>query len=193
MKKPLAILTLSGILSAALAAPALAAPETFVLDGNHTYPRFSYSHFGYSTQLSRFDKTTGTIVFDKAAKTGSVDIVIDAKSVDTGSAVFNEHIQGEDFLDTGKYPTATFKSTKVVFEGDKPVSVEGNLTLKGVTRPVTLTVTSFQAMPHPMLKKDAIGANAWVVVKRSDFNAGKYAPYVGDEVRIDIAVEAIKQ
>lgn len=193
MKKPLAILTLSGILSAALAAPALAAPETFVLDGNHTYPRFSYSHFGYSTQLSRFDKTTGTIVFDKAAKTGSVDIVIDAKSVDTGSAVFNEHIQGEDFLDTGKYPTATFKSTKVVFEGDKPVSVEGNLTLKGVTRPVTLTVTSFQAMPHPMLKKDAIGANAWAVVKRSDFNAGKYAPYVGDEVRIDIAVEAIKQ
>jgi polyisoprenoid-binding protein YceI len=80
-----------------------------------------------------------------------------------------------------------------VFEGDKPVAVEGNLTLKGVTRPVTLTVTSFQAMPHPMLKKDAIGANAYVVVKRSEFNAGKYAPYVGDEVRIDVAVEAIKE
>ena len=168
-------------------------PETFAIEGTHTYPRFSYSHFGYSTQLSRFDKTTGTIVFDKAAKTGTVDIVIDTKSVNTGFATFNEHIQGEDFLDTAKYPTATFKSTKVVFEGDKPVAVEGNLTLKGVTRPVTLTVTSFQAMPHPMMKKDAIGANAWTVVKRSEFNAGKYAPYVGDEVRIDIAVEAIKQ
>ncbi len=189
MKKQLAILALS--LSAAL--PALAAPETFAIEGTHTYPRFSYSHFGYSTQLSRFDKTTGTIVFDKAAKTGTVDIVIDTKSVNTGFATFNEHIQGEDFLDTAKYPTATFKSTKVVFEGDKPVAVEGNLTLKGVTRPVTLTVTSFQAMPHPMMKKDAIGANAWTVVKRSEFNAGKYAPYVGDEVRIDIAVEAIKQ
>jgi polyisoprenoid-binding protein YceI len=180
-------------LALAAAAPALAAPETFSVDGTHTYPRFSYSHFGYSTQLSRFDKTSGTVTLDKAAKTGAVDIVIDTKSVDTGYATFNEHIQGEDFLDTGKHPTATFKSTKVVFEGDKPVAVEGKLTLKGVTKPVTLTVTSFQAMPHPMLKKDAIGANAWTVVKRSDFNMGKYAPNVGDDVRIDIAIEAIKQ
>ncbi|WP_374277916.1 YceI family protein [Azonexus sp.] len=189
MKKQIATL----VLALAAAAPALAAPETYVLDGTHSFPRFSYSHFGYSTQLSRFDKTSGKIVFDKAAKTGAVDIVIDTKSVNTGYATFNEHIQGEDFLDTAKYPTATFKSTKVVFDGDKPVAVEGNLTLKGVTRPVTLTVTSFQAMPHPMLKKDAIGANAHVVVKRSEFNAGKYAPYVGDEVRIDVAVEAIKE
>ncbi|MER2505345.1 MAG: YceI family protein [Azonexus sp.] len=181
------------ILAAAAASPALAAPETYVVDGTHTFARFSYSHFGYSTQLSRFDKTTGTVVFDKAAKTGTVDIVIDAKSVDTGYATFNEHIQGEDFLDTAKHPTATFKSTKVVFEGEKPAKVEGNLTIKGVTRPVTLTVTSFQAMPHPMLKKDAIGANAFTMIKRSEFNAGKYAPNVGDDVRIDIAIEAIKQ
>lgn len=186
-------LTAALVLAAAAAAPAFAAPETFVLDGTHSFPRFSYSHFGYSQQLSRFDKTTGTVVFDKAAKTGSVDVTIDTTSVDTGYATFNEHIQGEDFLDTAKFPTATFKSTKVVFEGDKPVTVEGNLTIKGVTKPVTLTVTSFQAMPHPMVKKDAIGANAFTVIKRSEFNAGKYAPYVGDEVRIDIALEAIKQ
>lgn len=181
------------VLSAAAAAPALAAPETYTLDGAHSFPRFSYNHFGYSQQLSRFDKTTGTVVLDKAARTGSVDVVIDTQSVNTGFPLFNEHIQGEDFLDTARYPTATFKSTKVVFEGDKPVSVDGNLTIKGVTKPVTLTVTSFQAMPHPMFKKDAIGANAFTVVKRSEFNASKYAPYVGDEVRIDIAVEAIKQ
>lgn len=181
------------ILATAAAAPAMAAPETYVLDGSHTFPRFSYSHLGFSTQLSRFNKTTGKVVYDKAAKTGSVDIVIDTKSVDTGFATFDDHIQGEDFLDTAKYPTATFKSTKVIFEGDKPAKVEGNLTLKGVTKPVTLTVTSFQAMPHPMLKKDAIGANAYTVVKRSEFNAGKYAPYVGDEVRIDLAIEAIKE
>ena len=81
----------------------------------------------------------------------------------------------------------------MVFEGDKPVAIEGLLTLKGVTKPVTLTVSSYKAMPHPMMKKDAIGANAWTVVKRSEFNAGKYAPNVGDEVRIDIAIEAIKQ
>ncbi len=189
MKKQLALLALA----AAAAFPAFAAPETYVLDEAHSFPRFSYSHFGYSTQLSRFDKTTGTVVFDAAAKTGAVDIVIDTKTVNTGFATFNEHIQGEDFLDTAKYPTATFKSSKVVFQGDKPVSVEGQLTIKGVTRPATLTITSFQAMPHPMVKKDAIGANAFTVIKRSEFNAGKYAPYVGDEVRIDIAVEAIKQ
>ncbi len=183
----------TALILAASIAPAMAAPETFVVEGTHTFPRFSYSHFGYSTQLSRFNKTSGKVIYDKAAKTGSVDIVIDTKSVDTGYATFDEHIQGEDFLDTAKYPTATFKSTKVNFDGDKPASIEGQLTLKGVTKPVTLTVSSFHAMPHPMLKKDAIGANAWTVVKRSEFNAGKYAPYVGDEVRIDIAIEAIKE
>jgi polyisoprenoid-binding protein YceI len=188
-----AALTLTTAMTALTSAPALAAPETYVLDQTHTFPRFSYNHLGYSTQLSRFNKTTGKIVLDKAAKTGEVDIVIDTQSVDTGYATFDEHIQGEDFLDTAKYPTATFKSTKVVFEGDKPVKVEGNLTLKGVTKPVTLTVTSFQAMPHPMFKKDAIGANAHTVVNRSAFNASKYAPNVSDEVRIDIAVEAIKE
>ena len=180
-------------LAAALAAPAVAAPETYVLDSAHSFPRFSYNHFGYSTQVSRFNKTTGKIIYDKEAKTASVDIVIDATSVDSGFPVFNEHLRGEDFFDTAKYPTATFKSTKVVFEGDKPSAIEGNLTIKGITKPVTLTVTSFHAMPHPMKKKDAIGANAFTTVKRSDFNAGKYAPNVGDEIRIDLGVEAIKE
>ena len=180
-------------LAAALAAPAVAAPDTYVLDSAHSFPRFSYNHFGYSTQVSRFNKTTGKIIYDKEAKIASVDIVIDATSVDSGFPVFNEHLRGEDFFDTAKYPTATFKSTKVVFEGDKPSAIEGNLTIKGITKPVTLTVTSFHAMPHPMKKKDAIGANAFTTVKRSDFNAGKYAPNVGDEIRIDLGVEAIKE
>jgi polyisoprenoid-binding protein YceI len=183
----------SALIFTVTASAAFAAPETYVVDGSHTYPRFSYSHLGFSTQLSRFNTTTGKVVFDKAAKTGSVDIEIDAKSVDTGSTLFNQHIQGEDFLDTAKYPKAIFKSTNVMFEGDKPAKIEGNLTIKGITKPVTLTVTSFQAMPHPMQKKDAIGANAYTTIKRSEFNAGKYAPNVGDEVRIDIAIEAIKQ
>lgn len=172
---------------------ALAAPQTFEIDGSHTFPRFSYSHFGYSTQVSRFDRTAGTVVFDAEAKTGSVDISIDMKSVNTGFADFNGHLQGEDFLDTAKFPKATFKSTKVNFQDGKPASIEGQLTIKGITKAVTLTVTSFQAMPHPMLKKDAIGANAFTMIKRSEFNAGKYAPYVGDDVRIDIALEAIRK
>ena len=192
MKKQLTTLALA-LAAASLNTAAFAAPETYVADSSHTFSRFSYSHFGYSTQQSRFNKNSGKVVFDKVAKTGSVDIVIDTKSVDTGNDTFNEHIQGEDFLDTAKYPTATFKSTRVIFEGDKPAKIEGNLTLKGVTKPVTLTVTSFQAMPHPMVKKDAIGANAYTVVKRSECNAGKYAPYVGDDVRIEVAIEAIKE
>jgi polyisoprenoid-binding protein YceI len=170
-----------------------AAPETFAVDPTHTAPRFEYSHFGYSNQLHRFDKTSGKIVIDRAAKTGSVDVTIDAKSVNTGFPVFNEHIQGDDFFATASHPTITFKSTAVKFDGDKPVAVDGNLTIKGVTKPVTLTVTSFQSMPHPMLKKDAIGANAFTKIKRSDFNMGKYAPYVSDDVTLSIGVEAIKE
>ena len=183
-------------LSAALAlaalatGSALAAPVSYTVDSSHTFPRFSYSHFGFSTQLSSFGKTTGTVVFDAQAKTGSVDIVIDTTTVNTGFADFNGHIQGEDFLNTAKFPKATFKSTKVVFEGDKPTAIEGQLTIKGVSKPVTLTVTSFLSMPHPMMKVPALGANAFVTIKRSEFNAGKYAPYVGDDVRIDIAIEA---
>lgn len=186
-------LTLAAAAFATLSSVATAEPETFVIDGSHTFPRFSYSHFGLSTQLSRFNKTTGKIVLDKEAKTGSVDVVIDTQSVDTGFDIFNGHIQGEDFLDTAKYPTATFKSTKVRFEGDKPVAVDGELTIKGVTKPVTLTITSFINQPHPMMKKDAIGANATTKISRTEFNAGKYAPNVGDEVTIDLAVEAIKE
>lgn len=182
---------LATFLFAAMAGSAAATSLTYNVDAGHTFPRFSYSHFGLSTQLSSFSKTSGKVVFDAEAKTGSVDITIDMTSVNTGFSDFNGHIQGEDFLDTAKYPTATFKSTRVVFEGDKPTSVHGLLTIKGVTRPVTLTVTSFLAMAHPMSKKPAVGANAYTTIKRTEFNAGKYAPYVGDEVRIDIAIEAI--
>ena len=181
------------VITMSLPTTAFAAPETYVIDGKHTLPRFEYSHFGYSTQLSRFDNASGKIILDRAAKTGSVDVVIDAKSVNTGSALFNEHIQGEDFFDTAKYPSITFKSNSLKFDGDKLVAVEGKLTVKGVTKPVTLNVTSFQCMPHPMLKKDACGANATAKIKRSEFNAEKYAPNVGDEVTLVIPVEAIKE
>ena len=177
----------------AFSAAVIAAPETFNIDAGHTAPRFEYSHFGYSIQQHRFDKTSGKIVLDRAAHTGSVDVTIDATSVNTGLALFNGHIQGADFFDTAKYPAITFKSTAVKFDGDKPMAIEGNLTIKGVTKPVTLTVTHFHTMPHPMLKKDAIGANAVAKIKRSEFNMGKYAPNVGDEVTLTIAVEAVKE
>ena len=181
------------LLVATFSTTALATTETYTIEGSHTLPRFSYSHFGYSTQLSRFDKTSGKIVLDRQAKTGSVEVTIDTTSVNTGNSIFNEHIQGEDFLDTAKYPTANFTSNKLKFEGENLIAVDGILTLKGISKPVSLTVTSFQCMPHPMLKKDACGANATTVVKRTDFNMGKYAPNVGDDVTITIPVEAAKE
>lgn len=171
----------------------LAESQTFIIDGNHTLPRFSYSHFGYSTQLSRFDKTTGKIVLDRQAKTGSVEVTVDTTSINTGSDLFNEHIQGADLLDTAHYPSMTFNSSKLNFEGNSLSSVEGTLTLKGISKPVTLMVTTFQCMPHPMLKKDACGANATTVLNRSDFNMGKYAPNIGDEVTVSIPIEAVIQ
>ena len=190
MKKQLATLAFA-IAAASLNTAAFAAPETYVADSSHTFSRFSYSHFGYSTQQSRFNKNSGKVIFDKAAKTGSVDVSIDTTSVNTGSTVFNGHIQGEDFFDTAKYPTATFKSTKVVFEGDQPTTIEGDLTIKGITKPVTLKVTHFATKLHPMMKKEAVGANATTVIKRSDFNLSKYVPNVGDEVTITVSLEAV--
>jgi len=177
---------------ATVAATAQAAPETYTIDNSHTYPHFTYTHLGFSKQTHKFDKTSGKVVLDRAAKTGSVDVTIDATSVNTGYALFNEHIQAADYFDTARYPTITFKSSKMNFKGDEPVSLEGDLTIKGVTKPVTLTVTHFKCMPHPMLKVPACGANAMATVKRSDFNMGKNVPYVGDEITLSLAIEAMK-
>lgn len=172
---------------------AYAAPETYVIDTNHTKPRFEYNHLGFSDQESRFDTVSGSITLDRAARSGSVDITIDANSVDSGYPVFNGHLKGEDFFDTAKYPTITYKSDKFRFDGDKLVSVDGDLTIKGITKPVTLTITSMLCKPHPMVKKDACGANAVAHIKRSDFNMAKYVPAVSDEVTLSIPVESIKQ
>ncbi len=179
------------VLAAGLALPVFAAPETYIIDDSHTFARFSYSHFGLSTQLSSFDRTSGTITFDREARTGEVEIEIDMTSVNTGYPDFDEHIQDADFLNTAEFPTATFRSSEVIFDGDTPSAIEGELTIKGITQPVTLEITRFAAMSHPMLERPAIGADATTTILRSDFDAGMFAPAVGDEVRIDIAVEAI--
>ena len=180
-------------LTVSLGLPAFAAPETYVVDGTHTFPSFSYTHLGFSTQQSRFDKTTGKITIDRAAKTGSLDVSIDTKSVNTGVEVFNGHLKGEDYFNVEKFPVITFKSSNFKFDGDKPATINGDLTIKGVTKPVTLAVTSFNCAPHPFTKKEVCGANASTRIKRSEFNAGKNAPAVSDEVTLHIAVEAIKE
>ena len=174
-------------------AAAVAAPATYTADANHTFAQFEYNHLGFSNQTSRFNTVTGTVTIDQAAKKGSADITIDAKSVDTGSTLFNSHIQGEDFLSTTEFPTATFQSNDMIFKGDKPVALKGTLTLKGVSKPVTLKITNLDCKKHPMTGVDYCGANAETKVKRTEFNMGKYAPYVSDDVTIMIAIEAAKK
>lgn len=180
-------------LATAMIAPVVAAPVTYVIDSSHTFPRITYTHMGLSTQVHRFTNTTGTIVYDQEAQTAEVDLTIDMGSIETGSETFNGHIKGADFFDIEAFPEATFKSTNVIFENDVPAKIEGDLTIKGVTKPITLTLSHFVAKTHPMLPKEALGADASTVINRSDFNAGKNAPAVSDEVIIDVSLEAIAQ
>ncbi len=172
---------------------AMAAPVVYNIDGSHTYPRFEYNHYGYSTQVCRFNQTSGKITLDREAKTGSMTITVHAKSVDTGNKLFDEIIQEKDFFDTAKYPVLTFTSYRLRFDGDKPSEIDGALEIKGVAKLVTLKVTSFNCAPHPMARREACGADATAKVKRSAFGMGKFAPDVSDDVTLSISVEAIKE
>lgn len=187
MQRPLITLGLA----AALTAPAFAA-DTYTVDPKHTFPNFEVNHLGYSLQRGRFDRTSGTLVLDRAARTGSVNITIDAASVDTGLEELEKHLKGEEFFNTAKFPSITFKSTRFFFTGDRLTGVEGDFTLLGVTKTVGLSVDLFKCAPNPMLKKEVCGANATGSIKRSDFGMTKYVPFVSDEVKITLSIEAIK-
>jgi polyisoprenoid-binding protein YceI len=187
--KRLALVT--ALAALALAVTAQAAPVTYTIDNSHTYPHFTYNHLGFSNQTHKFDKTSGTVVLDQVEKVGSAIVTIDANSVNTGYALFNEHLRAADFFDTAKYPTITFKSDKMAFRGDQPIYMVGDLTIKDVTKQVTLEITHFKCQPHPMKKVEACGANATTQIKRSEFNMGKNAPFVSDEVTLTIAIEAV--
>ncbi|MBW8329412.1 MAG: YceI family protein [Thiobacillus sp.] len=175
----------------AFAAAAQAAPETYVIDSSQTSSQFSYRALGVSSQTHRFEKISGKVVFDPDAKTGSADVTIDATSVNTGNSLFNAHIQAADFFDTANHPAITFKSTRMTLAGDQP-SLSGNLTIKGVTRPVTLAVSNFQCMQDPTFRVDACAAQATVTIKRSDFNMGKHAFLVSNDITLNLAIKAVK-
>lgn len=191
MKNPAARIVLAALAAASNAA--VAEPRSYAIDPEHTYARFEYSHFGYSTQAGRFNRSSGRIVLDRVARTGNVDVSIEVASVDTGHAGLDEQLLGAEFLDAQNFPLITFRSSVVKFMGDRISSVDGNLTIKGITRPLTLRVNSFKCMPHPLAKKEACGADAIGSIRRTEFNAGKFAPFVGDDITLVIAVEAIQE
>jgi polyisoprenoid-binding protein YceI len=184
-------LTLAAALATVLALPA-AAQETYSLDARHTFPTFEVNHLGFSTQRGMFTKTTGKVTIDRAARKGSADITIDMSAITKGDAKLSDHLRAEDFFDVAKFPTATFKGSDFKFEGDKLVSVGGDLTLRGVTKPVTLAVAGFTCGAHPMNKKALCGADASVTIKRSDFGIKYALPAVGDNVKLSIPIEAFK-
>jgi polyisoprenoid-binding protein YceI len=182
------------LVAAVVTSGAFAAAETYKVDPTHTYPSFEADHFGgLSVWRGKFNKTEGSIVVDKAAKTGTIDITIDATSIDFGNDKLNEHAKGGEMFDVTKFPNATYKG-KLVFKGDTPTSVDGQLTLHGVTKPVTLHINKFKCMVNPMTKKDVCGADASATFNRSDFGVS-YATQMGfnPEVKLAIQVEAVKQ
>lgn len=178
---------------AAVTAPALAAPAGYTIDPNHTFPVFEVDHLGFSTQRGRFNKTSGRITLDTAARQGSVDVTIDAASIDMGFAKWNDNMRGENYFNTDAHPTITFKADRLVFDGERPVSAEGSLTMLGVTKPVTLSINRFRCAPHPLNKRETCGADVVATLKRSEFGMTKYIPSVGDDVRLLIAVEAFRE
>lgn len=194
MKKQLACLIL-----AALPLAAAAAPENYTLDPYHTYPNFMVEHWGLSMMFGRFDKTTGKFSLDRAAKTGSVELTIETASISTGDnergsrpRSRDEHLRQADFFNVAEFPRMSFRSTKVNFDGDLPSSVEGNLTLLGVSKPLTLSFERFKCGQNPFSKKDRCGGNAVGKIKRSDFGMRTAIPAVGDEIMLNIEFEGDK-
>ncbi|MDP2031149.1 MAG: YceI family protein [Thiobacillus sp.] len=177
---------------AALTASAQAAPVTYVIDNSQTVANFSFSYLGMSGKPNKFDKTSGKVVLDPATKTGSAEVRIDATSVNTGVALFDSQIQSADFFDTANFPVITFKSSNLSLEGEQ-MSLSGDLTIKGVTKSVTLAVTRFKCSQYSGLQGDTCIANASVTIKRSDFNMGKYTFLAGNDVALNLVIGAVRE
>lgn len=185
--------TIFAILAVSVALPLSAvAADSYTVDPNHTFPHFQINHLGFSTMHGRFDKTSGTVTLDRAAKTGSVDISIETASISTGYVKRDEHLKSPDFFNAAEFPAITYKSTAMHYKGDTPASVDGNLTISGVTKPVTLTIDAFNCGANPMNKKEECGAAASAQIKRSDFGVKYGLPNIGDDVKLEFEIEAIK-
>ena len=172
---------------------AIAAPVTYNLDPSHTFPSFEADHMGgLSVWRGKFNKSSGKVVLDSAAKTGTVDVEIDTASIDFGHDKLNAHVIGEDMFDVAKFPKATYKGT-VAYKGDTPSEVKGELTLHGVTKPVTLKINAFLCKVNPMLKRDVCGVDASAQINRKDFGISYGEAYgFKQEVKLLIQAEGIK-
>ena len=189
----------TGIIVFALPLAAAAAPESYTMDPPHSIPQFELDYIGFTTIHGRFDRTSGKFTIDRSAKTGSVEFVIDAASVTTGDTergsrprTRDEHLRTADFFNVAEFPRLAFKGSAVKFAGEAPAQVDGQLTMLGVTRPVTLKVERWKCGTHPFYKKEACGADAVATLKRSDFGMKYGIPALGDEVKLRIGIMGMK-
>jgi polyisoprenoid-binding protein YceI len=187
------VLALAAAATLASFGPAQAQTATYTIDPTHTFVTWEALHFGTSTNRGRFDKKEGTVKFDRAAKTGSVDITIDMASINTGVAPFDGHLKSKDFFDVANHPTARFQASGFTFEGDKVTSVKGTLTLLGKTQPVELKASRFNCYDNPMLKREVCGGDFETTIQRSQFGSTYGLPGIPDNVRLLVQVEAVKQ
>lgn len=191
MKSTLLALMAVGALFAADVSAARAA-EKFTFDQNHTNIVWHANHFGFSNPSGRFGVTEGILVLDEAApEKSTVNVTIDVAGLNTGIPKFDEHLKSADFLDTAKFPTATFKSTKVDVTGKDTANVTGDLTLHGVTKPVTLEMKLNKLDANPMNNKKTAGFSGKIVLKRSEFGISQYVPNVSDDITIGIEAETV--
>jgi polyisoprenoid-binding protein YceI len=172
-------------------ASAFAAPVTYILDPQHTYPSFEADHFGgLSVWRGKFDASSGKVVYDKDAKSGSLEVTVDMSSVDFGMPKLNEHAKSPEIFDATKFPTAKFSGKFTKFTGAAPTEAQGTLTMHGVTKPVTLTINSFKCMQSPVSKKEVCGADASATINRADFGVNYGEKYgFKQEVKLAIQVE----
>jgi polyisoprenoid-binding protein YceI len=185
---------LAGTLSSLIGAAALAAPVTYNVDPSHTYPAFEADHFaGLSIWRGKINSTAGKVVYDREAKAGTVEVTMQMNTIDFGHDGLNAHALKAEIFDVEKFPTATFKGKLAKFNGDAPTEVQGELTLHGVTKPVTLKVTQFKCAQNPMSKKDVCGADAAAEINRDDFGVD-YGKNFGFRmgVKLLISIEAQK-
>lgn len=187
MSYRIAFLTISLFAAQAVAA------DTYTLDPGHTFPRWQISHFGFSTHHGQFNKTAGKLTLDSKAGKGSLDVVVDAASIATGDPELEKHLRSADFFNVEKFPTLTFKSKSMKFEGGKPVSVSGDFTMLGVTKPMTFRVAKVKCGMHPVAKKESCGAEVSGSLKRSAFGMKYGLPALGDDIVLAIQVEANKE
>ncbi len=180
----------TGLIAATLCGSVWA--DSYTIDPRHTFPSFEISHYGFSLQRGRFNKLSGTLDLDTGAMKGSVEITIDMTSVDMGFEDWNKQMRGERFFQTDKFPQARFLARDFAFDLDKPAPVSGELTLLGVTRKVVLKVGQWRCANHPILPRQLCGADLETTIRRSDFGMNASLPGIGDDVKISIPVEALK-